>query len=74
MYKWFKKCETLGIYLSGLLHKEEAINIKDLLNNSDLNDFKASEGWLDKWKLSYSIPEKQTSGESFNVSEVNLRS
>ena len=54
--------------------KEEAMNIKDLLNNSDLNDFKASEGWLDKRKLSYGIREKQTYGESFDVSEVTLGS
>ena len=47
--------------------------IKDLLKNSDLNDFKASEGWLKKWKLSYGIREKQISGES-DVSEVTVGS
>ena len=36
----FKKCEAFGIYVSGSLLKEEAMNIKDLLNNSDLNDFR----------------------------------
>ena len=74
MYKWFKKCEASGIYVSGSLLKEEAMNIKDLLNNPDLNDFKASEGWLDKWKLSYGIREKQISGESFDGSEVTVGS
>ena len=44
--------------------------IKDLLNKPDLNDFKASEGWLDKWKLNYKIREKQISGESLDVSDV----
>ena len=44
--------------------------IKDLLNTPDLNDFKVSEGWLDKWKLNYKIREKQISGESLDVSEV----
>ena len=34
----------------------------------------ASEGWLDKWKLSYGIREKQISGESFDVSEVTVGS
>ena len=72
--KWFKKCGASGIYVSGLLLKEEAMNIKDLLNNPDLNDFKASEGWLDKWKLSYGICKKQISGESFHVSEVTVGS
>ena len=50
------------------------MNIKDLLNNPDLDDFKASEGWLGKWKLSYGIREKQISGESFDVSEVTVGS
>ena len=40
-----KKCEASGIGESGSLLKEEAMNIKDILNNPDLND---SEGWLDK--------------------------
>ena len=74
LYKWFKKCKASGIYVSGSLLKEGALNIKDLLSNLDLNDFKASEGWLDKWKLSYCIREKQISGESFDVSEVTVRS
>ena len=50
------------------------MNIKDLLKNPDLDDFKASEGWLGKWKLSYGIREKQISGESFDVSEVTVSS
>ena len=50
------------------------MNIKDLLNTPDLNDFKASEGWLDKWKLSYDKREKLISGESFDVSEVTVGS
>ena len=40
LYKCFKKCEASGIYVSGSLLKEEAMNIKDLLNNSGLNDFR----------------------------------
>ena len=50
--------------MSGPLLEKEAMNIKDLLNIPNLNDFKACEGWLDKWKLSYDIREKQISGES----------
>ena len=74
MYKWFKKRETSGIYISGPLLKEEAMNIKDLLKNPDLNDFKASEGWLEKWKLSYGIRKKQISGQSLDVSELTVDS
>ena len=50
------------------------MDIKDLLNNPDLNGFKASEDWLDKWKLSYSIREKEISGEFFDVLEVTVGS
>ena len=74
LYKWFKKCEASGIHVSGSLLKEEAMDIKDFLNNPDLNDFKASEGWLDKWKLSYGIREKQISDEAFDVSELTVGS
>ena len=74
LYKQFKKCEASGSYVSGSFLKEVAMNIKDLLNDPDLHDFKASEGWLDKWKLSYGIREKQISGEFFDVSEVTVGS
>ena len=54
--------------------KEEAMNIKDLLNNLDLNNFKASEGWFHKLKLSYGIREKQISGKSSDVLEETVGS
>ena len=50
------------------------MNIKDILKQPDLADFKASEGWVDKWKLSYGIREKQISGESLDVSETSIES
>ena len=50
------------------------MNIKDLLNNPDLNDFKVSESWVHKRKLSYGIREKQMSGESLDVSKVTVGS
>ena len=68
-----QKCEASGNYISSSLLKE-AMDIKDLLNNPDLNDFKDSKGWLDKWKLNYGIREKQISGNSFDVSEVTVSS
>ena len=33
-----------------------------------------SEGWLQKWELSYGIRERQISGESLDVSEVTVGS
>ena len=74
LYSWFKKCEASGIYVNGPLLKEEAMNIKQSLNRPELDGFKASEGWLDKWKLSHGIKEKQISGESLDVSKTTIES
>ena len=71
MYNWFKKCEASTIYVSRPLLKEEAMNIKDLLNTPDIND---SEVWLSKLNLSYDMREKQTSDESSYVSELTVGS
>ena len=74
LYSWFEKCESFGIYVNGPLLKEEAMSIKQSLNLPELDGFKASEGWLDKWKLSHSIKEKQISGESLDVSQTTMES
>ena len=74
LYSWFKKCEASGIYVNGPLLIEEAMNIKKSLNRPELESFKASNGWLDKWKLSYGIKEKQISGESLEVSTTTIES
>ena len=51
--------------------KEEATGMKRvLLSLPELDGFKVPEGWLDKWKLSHGIKEKQISGESLDVSEM----
>ena len=74
LYTWYKKCEASGIYVNGPLLKEEAMNIKQSLNQLELDSFKASDGWLDKWKLSHGIKEKQISGESLDVSQTTVES
>lgn len=74
LYAWFRKCESSGIYVNGPLLKEEAMNIKQSLNRPELDGFKASEGWLDKWKLSHGIREKQISGESLDVPITTIKS
>ena len=74
LYSWCKKYESSGIYVNGSLLKEEAMNIKQSLNLPELDGFKASEGWLDKRKLSHGIKEKQISGESLDVSQTTVES
>ena len=50
------------------------MNIRQSLSLPELDGFQASEGWLDKWKLSHGIKEKQISRESFGVSETTVES
>ena len=59
-----------GIYVTGAILKEETMNIKSSLDKPGLKDFEISGGWLDKWKLTHDIREKQISGESLDESET----
>ena len=38
--------------------KAEALAIKEKLQNSYLDNFSASDGWLDYWKTTYSVKER----------------
>ena len=48
LYEWYIKCCQAGIYPDGALLQEEALKIKTELNDSNLGDFKASNGWVDQ--------------------------
>ena len=63
-------CKTSGIYFTGPTLKEEAMNIKSSLEQPRLEDFKASEGQLDKWGLTDGIFEKQLSEEFLDVQKL----
>ena len=49
------------------------MNIKSSSEQPGLEDFKASEGQLDKWELTDGIFEKQLSEESLDVSKTAKR-
>ena len=48
------------------------MNIKSPLDQPGLEDFEASEGWLDKRKLTHGIREKQIPGDSLAESETTI--
>ena len=54
--------------------KEEAMAIKEQLQNSDFDDFSASDGWLDCWKTKYSVKERRIVGEATDVSTETVTS
>ena len=54
--------------------EEEALKINESLNDSSLDSFTASNGWLGKWKSCYGIRETSITGEADDVSVSTVRS
>ena len=54
--------------------KEEAKAIKEQLRSSDFDDFRASDGCLDRWKTTYSVKERRVVGEAGDVSTETVTS
>ena len=54
--------------------KQEAMAIKEQLQNSDFDDFSASDGWLDCWKTTYSVKERRIVSEAGDVSTETVTS
>ena len=44
LYKWYIKCCQVSIYPDGAMLKKEALKIKTELKDSNLEDFKTSNG------------------------------
>ena len=73
LYKWYGKCCAAGIYPFGSM-LQEVLKIKESLNDSSLDSFTASSGWLEKWKSCYGIRETRITGEADDVSVSTVRS
>ena len=74
LFEWYKRCCASSIYPNGLMLKEEAMAIKEQLQNSDFDDFSASDGWIDCWKTTYSVKECRIVGEAGDVSTETVTS
>ena len=74
LYEWYKRCCASNIYPNGVMVKEEAMLVKERLQNSDYDCFNASDGWLDGWKTSYAIKDRRIVGEAGDVSKETITS
>ena len=72
LYEWFKKCCAENIYPDGPIFKEEAMEIKKRLDKVEFKNFTASNGWLEKWKISYGVRESKVNGEAGEVAEYTV--
>ena len=59
-FTWFKNVRSNNIPVNGIINKEKALS---LAKNLELTDFRASDGWLDKWKQRHNVTFKAVSGE-----------
>ena len=68
LFEWYKRFCASNIYPNGVMPKEKTIVIKEQLQNSDFDDFNASDVWLDCWKIPYSVKKCRIVGEAGDVS------
>ena len=54
--------------------KEEAMAIKESLQDSSFDQFRASDGLLNTWKSAYAIKERQIFGDAGDVTEETVTS
>ena len=67
LYKWYTLACSHNIYPGGSQLREKAKQISEQLHVGESN-FKASNGWLDRWKKRYNVRQVTVSGESGDVS------
>ena len=60
VFTWFKNVRSNNSPVNGIIIKEKALSLAKSL---ELTDFRASDGWLDKWKQRYNVTFKAVSGE-----------
>ena len=61
MFKWFLVVRSRDVAISALVFKTKAIEFAEKRN---AENFKASDGWLDRWKKLFNVSFKKVSGKS----------
>ena len=71
LYEWFTLATSRNVFPGGPQLQEKA---KEIASRLGKPDFKASNGWLEKWKRRYGIKQVIVSGESGDVSDLTVES
>ena len=71
LYKWYQLATSKNIFPDGKILMEKALEIANRLG---VESFKASNGWLTRWKQRHNIKQRTVSGESGDVSSETVES
>ncbi|CAI6369824.1 unnamed protein product, partial [Macrosiphum euphorbiae] len=69
LYEWFVSVRSKNLPISGPIIQTEAMKLAEKMN---VKDFKASNGWLEKFKKWHDIVWKQVSGEANDVNQETV--
>ena len=67
LYKWYSLAGESLVPINGPMLQEEAAGIAKQLAKPEYAEFKASSGWLEKWKNAYGISQRSIEGGSGEV-------
>ena len=71
LFSWLKEKRALNIPINGTILMRKAENLPVLLGYN-LDEFKISSGWLDRFKIRHNISFNEMSGESAKVSNESI--
>ena len=71
LYQWYLLAVSKNVFPDDTQLAEKA---KEIASKLGLSDFKASNGWLDRWKKRHNIKKMTISGESSDVSGSTVSS
>ena len=71
LYQWYQLCVKKNMYPDGSLLAEKALMIAQRLGHTE---FKASNGWLHRWKVRNNIKQRKICGESGDVRSDTVES
>ena len=66
VYKWFINARERNVPIGGYIIREKALDFAKELN---ITDFKASDGWVDRWKNRHNVLFRAISGEEMLCTE-----